>query len=100
MVQATSAATKGIEAINSEALAYSRQTIEESVAAAKAAMGSKSIQEFIELQTDFTKTAFDSYIGQLTKMGDMLTSVTKQTVEPLNSRVAALMAMVQSSRIA
>lgn len=99
-VQTANATAKGIEAINSEALAFSRQTIEESVEAAKAAFGSKSIQELIELQSDFTKTTFDSYVGQMAKMGDMVTNITKEAVEPLSSRVAALVQMVQASRVA
>jgi phasin family protein len=100
LIQATNAATKGFETINSEALAFSRQTIEESVAVAKAAIGSKSIQELIELQSDFTKSTFDSYVGQMTKMGDMVASIAKEAAEPLNSRVAALVEMVQGARAA
>lgn len=100
MIQSANAAAKGLEAINSETLAYSRQAMEESVAAAKAAFGSKSIQEFIELQTDFTRAAIDAYVGQVTKMGDMVTSIAKQTAEPINGRVAALVEMVQATRAA
>jgi phasin family protein len=100
IIQSANATAKGFEAINSEALAYSRQTIEESVAAAKAAIGSKSIQELIELQSDFAKSAIDSYVGQVTKMGDMVASIAKEAAEPLNSRVAALVEMVQGSRVA
>lgn len=99
-IQAANATAKGFEAINSEALAFSRQTIEEGVATAKAAIGSKSIQELIELQSDFTKSTFNSYVGQMTKMGDMVASIAKEAAEPLNSRVAALVEMVQTSRVA
>ena len=99
-IQAANVTTKGFEAINSAALAYSRQTIEESVAAAKAAIGSKSIQELIELQSDFTKSSIDSYVGQVTKVGDMVASIAKEAAEPINSRVAALVEMVQASRVA
>jgi phasin family protein len=100
LMQAANAASKGLEAINAEALAFSRQTIEESVAAAKAAIGTKSIQELIELQSDYTKQAFDSYFGEVTKIGDLMASITKEATEPLNSRVAAFVEMVQGARVA
>lgn len=100
LIQAANAAAKGLEAINAEALAFSRQTIEESVAAAKAAIGTKSIQELIELQSDFTKQAFDSYFGEVTKIGDLVANIAKETSEPLNGRVAAFVEMVQGARVA
>jgi phasin family protein len=100
LIQAANVTAKGFEAINSEALAFSRQTIEEGVAVAKAAIGSKSIQELIELQSDFTKSTFDSCVGQMTKMGDMVVNIAKEAAEPLNSRVAALVEIAQGSRAA
>jgi phasin family protein len=99
-IQSANVATKGLETINAEALAYSKQALEDSVAAAKAAMTSKSIQELIEVQSDFAKSSFDTMVGQATKFGDLFMSVAKETAEPISGRTAALVELVQSSRIA
>ncbi len=99
VIQSANAASKGIEALNAEVLAYSRHSIEEGVAAAKAAMSSKSIQDLIEVQSDYAKAAFDGYVGQLTKFGDLFASLAKHTAEPINGRVSALVELVQGARL-
>lgn len=98
VMQSANATTKGLEAINSEALAFSRQSVEDGVAAAKAIMGAKSVQEFVELNSEFSKSAFDQYVGQMTKLGDMFTSLAKDASEPLNGRVNAFVEIVKTAR--
>ena len=100
LIQSASATSKGLEAINAEALAFSKQQIEDSVAAAKAAMTSKSVQELVEIQSDFAKSAFESFVGQATKLGEMFTALAKETAEPINGRTAAFMEIIQSARVA
>lgn len=97
-VRSANVTQKGFEQINSEVLTFSRQAMEDGVAAAKAVMTSKSVQEAVELQSDFAKTAFDAYVGQLTKMGGIFSSLTRDAIEPFNDRVKALVELVQAPR--
>src|SRR5215472_2931179 len=50
-VKAATVAGKGAETLHNELYAFSKQSIEDSIAAAKALMGSKSVHEAFELQT-------------------------------------------------
>ena len=75
---------------------YSKQSIEDYIAATKAAMGSRSVQEFMEINTDYAKTAFDTYVGRFTKLGDMASTTAKDTFEPLSGRFNALIEAVQT----
>jgi phasin family protein len=93
-------AGKGIESINSEIYSYSKQSIEEAVTATKAVLGSKSIHEAFEFQTDFAKSAFESYVSELTKISELATSATKETFAPFKGRVQAWLDVVQSARVA
>ena len=99
-MKSATVAGKGIESINSELYSYSKESIEESIAAGKAILGSKSIHEAFELQTDFAKSAFEAYVGQLTKFSELFTSTTKDTFAPLQGRVQAWVEVVQSARAA
>jgi phasin family protein len=99
-VKSANAAGKGAETLHNEIYAYSKQSIEDSIAATKAIMGTKSVHEAFELQTDFAKTAFDAYVGQMTKIGELFTAATKQTFEPLQGRYQAWVEVVQNSRAA
>jgi phasin family protein len=93
-------AGKGIESINSELYSFSKDAIEESIAAGKAILGSKSIHEAFELQTGYAKSAFEAYVSELTKFSELFTSTTKDTFAPLQGRVQAWVEVVQSARAA
>ena len=99
-MKSATVAGKGIETINSEIYSFSKDAIEESIAASKAILGSKSIHEAFELQTDYAKSAFESYVGELTKVSELFTSTTKSTFAPLQGRVQAWVEVVQSARAA
>jgi len=97
-MKSATVAGKGMETINSEIYSFSKDAIEESIAASKAILGSKSIHEAFELQTDYAKSAFEAYVGQLTKVSDLFTIATKQTFAPLQGRVQAWVEVVQTAR--
>ena len=99
-VKAATVAGKGAETFHNEVYAFSKQSIEDSMAATKAVLGSKSIHEAFEVQTDFAKTAFDAYVGELTKLSELMVSTAKQSFEPLQGRIAAWVEVVQTSRAA
>ena len=65
VMKSATVAGKGVETINSEIYSFSKQSIEEAVAATKAVMGSKSVHEAFEFQTDFAKSAFEAYVARL-----------------------------------
>ena len=66
-VASVTAATKGAEALGAQSLAYSKKALEDHVAAAKSLTGAKSVQEVVELQTAYAKSAFEAYIAEMTK---------------------------------
>ncbi|OAI44134.1 hypothetical protein AYO42_05265 [Rhizomicrobium sp. SCGC AG-212-E05] len=89
---------KGIETINGEIYSYSKQSIEDSVAATKAVLGSKSIHEAFEIQTDFAKSAFEAYVAELSKISELATATTKDSYAPFKGRVQAWLDTVQTVR--
>jgi phasin family protein len=96
-VQSATAAAKGIEELNNEILSYSRQSIEDGIAIAKTAMTAKSAQELMDLQTEYARSAFDAYVGQVTKCGDMLTRTAKECFEPINKQATKLAELAQNT---
>ena len=100
VVASANAAGKGAETLHNELYAYSKQSIEDSMAAAKAVLASKSVHEAFELQTDFAKTAFDHYVGQVTKMNEIFAATAKDAFGPLQTRYQAWVDAVQTARAA
>jgi phasin family protein len=98
-MKSATVAGKGVESISTELYSYSKQSIEDSVAASKAVMGSKSVHEAFEFQTDFAKSAFEAYVAEMSKISELATSVTKETFAPFKGRVQAWLDVVQSARV-
>jgi phasin family protein len=99
-VKSANAAGKGAETLHNEIYAYSKQSIEDSIKAAKAVFASKSPQEAFELQTDFAKTAFETYVSEVTKLNEIVVASTKQAFEPIQGRYQAWVETVQNVRTA
>ena len=98
MIEFTNATTKGLESLHSETMSYSKQAVEDGIESAKAAMTAKSVQELIEIQSNFTKSAVEGYMGQMNKMTDMMSEVAREASSPLTGRWNAFVALVQSAR--
>ncbi len=98
--KAANVAAKGAETLNSEIFAYSRQSMEDTIAATKALMATKSVHEAFELQADFAKTAFETYVSQMTKFGEIFVATTKDSFAPIQGRVQAWVDTVQTARAA
>jgi phasin family protein len=99
-VKAANVAGKGAETLHHEIVAYSKSSIEGSIANAKAVMASKSAHEAFELQSDFAKSAFEAYVGQMKKVSDLMLATSKESFAPIQGRVQAWVDVVQSARAA
>lgn len=87
IVTAGNVAAKGIEAINAEVLAFSKTSLEDSLAATKAVMSAKTLNEFVELQSKFAKASLDTYLQQTAKLGELGTKLAQDAFGPINARV-------------
>lgn len=93
-MNASTVTTRGFEAINAENMAFAKTQFDESVAAAKAAFGARTLQDLIDLQTGFAKSAFDAYMAQSTKVSEIATKLAQEVFEPINTQVQAAMERV------
>lgn len=98
LIASVTAATKGAEALGAQAMAYSKKSVEDQVLAAKSLAGAKSIQEVVELQTSFAKSALETYMAEVGKMSETVAASVKDSMKPINERVSALVERVQTAR--
>lgn len=87
---------KGCETINSEVATYSRDRIENGVAAAKAIFGAKSVNEAMEMQAEYVRASIEAHVAQFSKLSEMFLQTTKQAAEPISARVTAFAELVQN----
>ena len=97
VVASVTAATKGAEALGAQALSYSKKALEDQAAAARSLTAAKSVQEVVELQTAYAKSAFEAYIAEVTKASETVSASVKECFQPLSERVTALVERVQAA---
>jgi phasin family protein len=98
MVDSLTIAGKGFEAINTEMSGLAKTSLENGVATAQALAGAKNLQEMVELQSNYAKTAMENYLAGLTTLTSMSTSLLQNAVKPINDRAQANAQLVQDFR--
>ena len=98
VIASTTSAAKSLEELNAAAVAFAKKSMEDSVAAAKSMAGAKSVQELIEIQSDYTKSSLDAFLAEMNKSSDLMSSMFKDSFKPLNDRFSAAVELMQSQR--
>lgn len=92
------AAAKGYETLGAQVFAFSKKSFEDQVAQAKALTTARSLQEVVELQSAFAKSALEAYIGELNRASETVSSAVKDTFRPINERASAVVEQFQAAR--
>jgi hypothetical protein len=77
--------SKGVQAIAAEAADYSKKSFEEGSAALEKLLGAKSLDKAMEIQTTYAKTAYEAFVAQATKIGELYADLAKETYKPFEN---------------
>ena len=80
--------SKGVQAIAAETVDYSKKSFEEGSAAMEKLFGAKSLEKAIEIQSAYAKSAYEGFVAQATKMGELYADLAKESCKPFESFVA------------
>lgn len=81
-------AQKGLQAIATEVVDYSKKSFEDSTAAMEKLLSAKTLDKAIEVQTDFYKTAYEGFVSKATKIGELYADIAKETYKPIEGAFA------------
>jgi phasin family protein len=98
VVESVTAATRGAETLGAQAMAFSKKSWEDGVAAAQSLSSAKSVQEVVEIQTNWAKSSLETYLSELNRWSDTVSASVKDSLKPLNERVTATVERIQSNR--
>lgn len=79
---------KSFQAIATEVTDYSKQAFEDGTATFEKLVGAKSVEQAVEIQTDFAKKAYEGYISQASKIGEMYVDIAKEIYKPVEEVIA------------
>ena len=75
-------ANKGFQAIIAEVTNYSKKAFDEGTRAFEQLVGAKSVEQAVEIQSQYVKKAYEAHIAQMTKLGEMYVSLAQNAFKP------------------
>ena len=89
-VASASAVTKGLQTIAQEAAEYSRKSFEKGSQAMEKVTAVKSFDKAIEVQTEYAKSAFETFVAESQKIAAIYADLAKQSFKPFEGLAAKL----------
>jgi hypothetical protein len=80
--------SKGAQAIAVEAADYAKKSFEQSTSTLEKLVGAKTLDKAFEVHSDFVKTAYEGFVAQSTKMGELYANLAKDAFKPYEGLVA------------
>ena len=79
---------KGFQAIAAEVTDYSKKAFEDSTRAFEQLVGAKSIEQAIEIQSQYAKKAYDTWVAEASKLSEMYVGMARDAYKPVEQAVA------------
>jgi phasin family protein len=79
---------KGLQAIAAEVTGYSKKAVEDSMRAFEQLIGAKSLEQAVEIQSQYTKKAYDAYMAEMSKLGEMYVGLARDAYKPVKQAAA------------
>ncbi len=87
-MNATKAATQGMEAMVQQATELGRKSFEGATAAMRTIAAARTPQDVFAAQNDFAKAAFDNLVHGFSKMTETVMKVSNEVIQPLQSHMS------------
>jgi phasin family protein len=87
-MKSVSALTQGLQTIANEAADYSKKSFEESSVLIEKLASIKSPEQAFETQSVFSKKAYEAFVAQATKFGELYADLAKEAYKPYETAVA------------
>jgi phasin family protein len=88
VVASATTVQNGLQAIVTAYGDYTKKSYEDSKSFVEKLSGVKSLDKALEVQTEFAKSAYDTFVADSQKIAGLYTDLAKQTFKPLESLVA------------
>jgi hypothetical protein len=83
-----SALSKGFQTIAVEMADYSKKVFEEGHAATEKLFGVKSIDKAFEVQSEYIKSAYEGFVAQSAKLGELYAGLAQEAYKPVEGLMA------------
>lgn len=77
-----------VQAIAAEATEYTKKSFENGAAHFEKLLSAKSLESAIEIQTDYAKQAYETFVAEATKISELYADLAKDAYKPFESLTA------------
>jgi hypothetical protein len=78
----------GTQAIVTEAGDYSKKAFEAGATALEKLMAARSLEKAMEVQADYARNAYEGFVAEATKIGELYTNLCKDAYKPFETAFA------------
>jgi hypothetical protein len=88
-VASATAMNKGLQAIAQEVADYSKKTVELSTGTFEKVSTARSVERVLEVQQGYAKEAYEGFVAQASKIGELYAAAAKEAYKPYEAGFAA-----------
>jgi len=88
MVRSCGELNKGFQAIAARWTEFSTRSFEDATRTWGQLIGAKSLDQALEIQTNYAKRAYDNWMSEASKIGEMYRSAARDAYKPVEQTVA------------
>jgi hypothetical protein len=80
--------TKGFQAVATRMTDYSKRAFEDATRAFEQLVSAKSLEQAFEIQSQYAKKAYDNWMTEASKIGEMYAAAARDAYKPVEQAVA------------
>ncbi len=80
--------SKGFQALSTKVTDYSKKAFEDATHAFEQLLGAKSIEQAIEIQSQYAKKAYDTWAAEASKLSELYVGMARDAYKPVEQVVA------------
>jgi hypothetical protein len=82
------AVSKSAQTIATETADFAKKSFETGTSTFEKLIGAKSLDKAMEIQSEYVKSAYEGFVAQSTKMGELYANIAKEAFKPYEGMVA------------
>ncbi len=79
---------KGLQAIGAKVADYQKKAFEDGTRTFEQLIGAKSVEHAVEIQVQAAKKAYETYLAEMSKIGEMYVALVRDAYKPVTQTVA------------
>jgi phasin family protein len=88
MVRSYGELNRGLQAIAKRWTDFSKGAFEDATRAWQQMIGAKSLDQAFDIQTSYAKRAYDNWIAEMSKIGELYSSAAREAYKPVEQAMA------------